>query len=80
MTIEEDGITIVQGTIIVAAPILFQRTVMLWQGILAGGTAKTQAWIAFSTDPLTIAAVIACVFVMFTFWTFVLVSKDTNSD
>ncbi|MHA1904209.1 MAG: hypothetical protein ACW977_09580 [Candidatus Thorarchaeota archaeon] len=45
------------------------RTVDLWRGILAGGIAKSQAWIVFSTDPLTILSVVACAGTLLYFWT-----------
>jgi len=68
VSIEEDLLTIIQGLFILAAPILIHRTFLLWQGILAGGVAKTQAWIAFSTDPLTALSAIACAGAMAIFW------------
>ena len=75
MTIEEDTVVIIQGLFILAAPIFIHRTVLLWQGILAGGVAKTQAWIAFSTDPLTVLSATACAGAMVFFWTFVLMCR-----
>lgn len=78
MAIEDDAIAIWQGMILLAGPILFHRTVLLWQGIIAGGPTKSQAWITFSTDPLTILSVIVCASVMISFWTYALVFRDNS--
>ncbi|MFW9789316.1 MAG: hypothetical protein ACFFE1_16715 [Candidatus Thorarchaeota archaeon] len=75
MTIEDDVLTLMQGVIIVAGPVLFCSTITLWRGMLAGGKAKSQAWIAFYSDPITLFAVIACVCVMICFWTYTLVFR-----
>jgi hypothetical protein len=69
MTLEEDSISVVQMVFMVTGPILLFRTVDLWRGILAGGIAKAQAWIVFSTDPLTIISVVACAGTLLYFWT-----------
>ncbi|NHJ12750.1 MAG: hypothetical protein EAX95_03700 [Candidatus Thorarchaeota archaeon] len=68
MTLEEDSIAVMQSVILLAGPILIMKVVALWQGIMAGEPAKTQAWLAFSTDPVTILAIAACAGVMFCFW------------
>ena len=79
MTIEDDAITLLQGVIIVATPILLSRTVMLWQGIIEGGVAKSQAADIFLTDPWTIISIIACAGVMIVFWTLALFTRRNNS-
>lgn len=70
MTIEEDSRTILLGVISIAGPILLVRTYFLWQGILAGGVAKNQAWIAFSTDPTTLISIGACLIALWLLWSF----------
>jgi len=78
LTIEDDAITIWQGLILFAGPIFLHRTVLLWQGIIAGGTAKSQAWITFSSDPLTILSFIVCAGTLISFWIFALVFRNRN--
>jgi hypothetical protein len=71
MTIEDDFLSIIQGVLLVVGPILLLQTVNLWRGILIGGLAKTQTWIAFSSDPMTILSIVACLAVMLGFWIYV---------
>ena len=73
MTIEEDSQTLLLGVISFAGPILIAKTCILWQGILAGGEAKSQAWIAFSTDPLTLISIAACLIALWFLWSFAFV-------
>ena len=74
MTIEEDSIYVAQVALMVAGPILIFKTLELWRGIYAGGIAKTQAWIQFSSDPLTLLSAAVCSGVLLLFWTAFLVS------
>jgi hypothetical protein len=74
LTLEEDSTAILQAVFLGAGPILFFKTAVFWQGILAGGVAKTKAWIAFSTDPVTIVSVVVCLSAMVFFWSFALAS------
>ncbi len=80
MTVEEDTIAIMQGITMVVVPILTHKTVLLWQGVLAGGETKNRALNAFCTDPLTIMSVIVGASVLFFFlaFTFVLGWLDKN--
>ena len=80
MTVEDDTLTLMQGVIMIAGPILFYKTLALWQGIMAGEAAKSQAWFTFCSDPMTIFAAIACIRIMICFWTYALVSRYFKSD
>ncbi|UCE10974.1 MAG: hypothetical protein JSW61_03325 [Candidatus Thorarchaeota archaeon] len=74
MALEEDYVAVLQAVFMGAGPILFFKTAVFWQGILAGGAAKTKAWIAFSTDPMTIISIVVCLCAMVVFWSFALAS------
>jgi hypothetical protein len=80
LTIEDDALTLMQGVIMIAGPILFYKTMALWLGIMAGGAAKSQACFTFCNDPMTIFATIACASVMICFWMYALVSRRFKSD
>ena len=69
MTIEEDSRSILLGVIAIAGPIFFVKTIMLWQGIIVGGSAKSQAWIAFSQDPITHISAATCMIALWFLWT-----------
>ena len=68
MTIEEDSRSILLGVISIAGPIFSIKTFMLWQGIIVGDSAKSQAWIAFSQDPITHISAAACIIALWFLW------------
>ena len=74
MTLEEDSIYAAQVALMVAGPILIFKTLDLWRGIWTGGNAKTQAWILFSSDPMTLLSAAVCSGVLLLFWTAFLTS------
>ncbi|TFG06243.1 hypothetical protein EU522_01840 [Candidatus Thorarchaeota archaeon] len=74
MTLEEDSIAVMQSVILLAGPILTLKVAALWQGVLAGEPAKTQAWLAFSSDPVAILGVVACAGSALCFWVLMLIA------